>query len=154
MSRNIKRRISDPGSEVPIVSSNYEEFARRLDNKLRDLGWSQSDLARKVWNNETRTDNRGYEAVVGRDRISAYCRGKAMPEPATLRRIAEILNMDPVDLAPDIAAATIEKENPALQITMVAGRSDKCLLRVNRLMPLSIAVEIAKLIDKAEEMND
>ena len=77
-----------------------------------------------------------------------------MPEPKTLNRIAEVLSMDPVDLAPDIAATTIEKENPALQISMVAGRSDKCLLRINRLVPLQIAIQIAALIDKAESQGD
>ncbi len=154
MAKNVKRRLSKTDSTPEVFGSDVETFAHRLHHALLDKGWSQSDLARKVWGGETRIDSRGYEAVVGRDRISQYCRGKAMPAPATLKKIAQELDVTTEYLAPNLTASAIEREVSALKIEMAPGHRNRCLLRINRLVPLSIAVQVAKLIEEAEEADE
>ncbi|MDQ3357851.1 MAG: helix-turn-helix domain-containing protein [Actinomycetota bacterium] len=62
----------------------------RLDvHRLRDLrrqkGWSQHTLSLRV-------------GVQGAAAVSAWERGLAVPRPATLRRVAEVLGVEPVEL--------------------------------------------------------
>lgn len=60
------------------------EFARKLVKQLRDRNMNQSDLARR--------------AGLSRDAISTYARGRSMPEPANLEKIAKALGCKPEDL--------------------------------------------------------
>lgn len=150
MSRNVKRRLSPTSEPTTVVSDDLETFARRLHYALLDRDMSQSDLARKVWG-QTRTDARGYETVVGKDRISSYINGKQMPEPKTLKKIADALKMKPEDLAPDLAASAIERGSPEVEMKLMGGHTDKALLRVNKLLPLSLAAEIIKMISDFEK---
>lgn len=148
MSRNVKRRLTMPsGKERPaIVSDELESFSKKLHYALIDRDMTQSDLARIVYGGATRVDNRGYDTVVGRDRISSYCRGKAMPEPRMLQKIADALGMKTEELAPNLAASAIERELPEIQITAAAGHHETVLLKVNKLVPLYLAAEIAKML--------
>lgn len=146
MSRNVKRRLVTPDKRPAVVTDELETFAKKLHYALIDRDMSQSDLARIVYGGATRVDNRGYDTVVGRDRISSYCRGRAMPEPRTLQKIADALKMPIEELAPNLAASTIEKEKPEIQITAVAGHHQTVLLKVNKLVPLHLAAEIAKML--------
>lgn len=146
MSRNPVRKLSRPDKPVPAIVARHETFAENLHRALLERGWSQSELARRVWN-EIRQDSKGNNQVVGRDRISAYCRG-TLPEPATLKRIADVLRMTVEDLAPDIAASVVQKENPSVSIQMLAGHEDKCLLKINRLVSFSTAIAVGKLIEE------
>lgn len=148
MSKNYTRRLGPGDRDTTVVSDEMDEFSKRLHYALLKAGMSQSDLARKVWN-ETRTDGRGFSQVVGRDRISAYINKKAMPSPITLQKIAEALNLEVHDLAPNLTAAAVEKENPALEMKMIAGHSDKVLLRINQLVPLATAAKIVAMIEEA-----
>lgn len=150
MAKNIKRKLT-PTPETPTVyGSDLETFAHRLHTALLDKGWSQSDLARRVWG-EIRYDAEGNPAgPVGRDRISQYCRAKAMPAPGTLKKIAQVLGTTAEELAPNITASTIQREQPALKLEMVAGHSDKCLVKINRIMPLRLALKIAEIVEEAE----
>jgi transcriptional regulator with XRE-family HTH domain len=152
MSNNSRRRLTPPANKPPpeVVNYDLETFGARLSQALLDKGWKQTDLARKVWN-EVRIDNRGYESVVGRDRISQYCSGKVMPEPATLRRIAKELGKTVEWLAPNLTANAVERSVPDIAITAVAGHHDKVLVRVNKLMPLESALKIGTIIAESEE---
>jgi transcriptional regulator with XRE-family HTH domain len=152
MAHNVKRMMSQKGEEVNTLSSDVEAFGRKLFFELERRGWSQSDLARKLFpNSDVKYDNRGYTVTKGRDVVSSWVRGKALPSPQNLIKVAAALGMDPEVLAPDITTSTIEKENPTLSINMIAGHVDKCYLRVNRLVPLSVALEIAKLLEGVEK---
>ncbi len=146
MSKNYRRSLGPGEGDVTVVTDRMEEFAKRLHYALLKRGISQSDLARLVWN-ETRTDSKGFEQVVGRDRISAYINKKAMPSPATLQKIADALEMNVHELAPNLTAAAVEKDSPALEMKMIEGHPDKVLLRINQLVPLSVAAKIIAMID-------
>ena len=61
-----------------------QDFARRLQNKLNDKGWTQAELARRMV--PLLKDSR-----VGRDNISKYVRGKVLPLPPHLEAMAKVL---------------------------------------------------------------
>lgn len=132
-----------------------QSFARKLDQALAAAGMNQSDLARAVWG-ETH-DAKGRPVARNRDRISQYLQGKSVPDARNLKKIADVLGMDPLDLAPNITTATIEREDPAVQLTVVTGHVDKAHLRVNTLVDYALAAKIIQMLAAAgapEIVND
>lgn len=147
MSRIPRRRTAPVAGMTTIETHELQNFARRLHELLTAKGWSQSDLAAEIWGRKT--DTRGYEVAKGRDRISVYLQGKSYPDPANLKAIAEALGTTPEALAPDLFAATVDREIPAIAITGVAGSLDKVHVRVDALLPMTAAAEIATILAKA-----
>ena len=149
MVRVALRKWPPAGGQTSDERLVQEEFARRLHKIIVDRGISPSDLARKVWGSIDQVDNktgRVVNAARNRDRISVYLKGKGFPDPKNLAKIAKALNVEPMDLAPDIATAAIEREVPEMNMTMIAGHEDKALLRINKLMPVDVAIEVMRLI--------
>lgn len=122
-----------------------QQFARRLQHFRTEKGWSPSELARQVWG-ET-TTKAGRKVAKNRDRISVYEMGKSSPDPHNLVKIAKALGVSPEELAPDITAATVERENPEIAIIAVAGHADKVHLKVNKLVSMNIATQIMVLLN-------
>lgn len=133
------------------MQMELEQFASRLQQFRTEKGWSQSDLAREVWG-VTKT-KAGREVAKNRDRISTYEMGKSWPDPHNLMKIADALSVPPEELAPDITASTIDRQNPELALTAVAGHSDKVHLKVNKLLPMNIATLIMQLLGYADLVN-
>lgn len=152
MSRNAKRYLpsAETAGATAVERHELATFSETLHRELLARGWSQSDLAKKIWNEE-RTDSRGYTSVVGRDRVSSWVRGRVLPDPKSLKRIADALDMSAEDLAPNLTAAAVSKQEPTLGITAVAGRHDQVLLQVRMLVPLKVAVDVAGILQRAEE---
>jgi hypothetical protein len=111
-------------------------------------GFSNSDLARRVWG-ET-TDNKGYKVARNRDRIAVYLQGKGFPEPATLHKITQKLGVAKEELAPHVAIAPVDRVRPEFSMTTMGDDSSRAFVQVNALLPLSIAVEISKLVLEAK----
>ncbi len=130
------------------MSKEIQTLGQKIHALLLKKGMRQSDLARKVWPGETKTDARGYPAPRGRDRISAYVNDKAMPEPATLKRIAKALDVEVDFLVPGALISPHERDTPAMNIKVLADAPDRCFLQINKLLPLRVALEIAKLVDE------
>jgi transcriptional regulator with XRE-family HTH domain len=130
-----------------IMQMELEQFASKLQALRIAKDWSQSDLAREVWG-ETET-RAGRKVAKNRDRISTYEMGKSWPDPHNLTKIANALGVSPEELAPDITAATVERQNPEIAVIAVAGHADKVHLKVNKLVPMSIATLIMQLLDYA-----
>lgn len=149
MSRNPRRLMASSGGQTQYEKLEVEQFARRLHEAMIRKGLSQSDLAAEIWGRTK--DARGYDVAKGRDRISVYLQGKSLPDPKNLARLAEVLEMSVEELAPNVTAATVEKENPEIAMTMVAGHADKVFLRVNMLVPLAIASEAIALLTRAKQ---
>jgi transcriptional regulator with XRE-family HTH domain len=133
------------------MQMELEAFASRLQHLRSEKGWSQSDLAREVWG--TIKTKAGREVAKNRDRISTYEMGKSWPDPHNLMKIAEALGVPPEDLAPDITAATVDRQNPEIAIIAVAGHADKVHLKVNKLVAMNIATMIMQLLDYANLLN-
>jgi transcriptional regulator with XRE-family HTH domain len=133
------------------MQMELDQFASRLQHFRTEKGWSQSDLAREVWGEiETKA---GRKVAKNRDRISTYEMGKSWPDPHNLMKIAEKLGVSPEELAPDITAATVDRQNPEIALVAVAGHHDKVHLKVNKLVSMNIATMIMQLLDYANLVN-
>ena len=151
MSRRPTRKLDPVPGPTKVEQLEMETFARRLHQLMVQKNLSQSDLAKKIWG--TRTDKRGYQVARNRDRISVYLKGNTIPDTKSIARIADALGVPAAELAPDITASTVEKENPELAMTVVSGHEDKCHLRVNMLIDLRTAAEVVALLTKAKEAS-
>lgn len=148
MSARPRRLMPPTAGKTQVERVELDQFARRLHAAMNAKGMSNSDLARAVWG-ETK-DGKGYTVAKNRDRIGVYLRGEGFPEPRTLAKLADALDTTPTDLAPEITAATVDRERPELAMTMVAGHPDKVHLQINSIVPLAIAVEISRLFERAK----
>lgn len=144
MSRSPRRLLPSTGGRTHYEKLELEQFARKLHEAIVSRGMSPSDLAAEVWGRTT--DARGYSVAKGRDRISVYLQGKSVPDPKNLLKIATVLGMKVEDLAPDVTASAVEKENPEIAMTAIAGHHDKVFLRVNKLVPLELAARIISML--------
>ncbi len=89
----------------------YAEFGRRLQARMIQLGWNQSELSRRATAylpRPTKGQVQGYN--LGRDRISSYVRGKYLPRPEALEAIAKALQCKPVDLLPPSGVPSVVEE--------------------------------------------
>lgn len=128
------------GTTPPTV-----RFARKLQEVRLAKGWSQSDLARRVWGTET--DSRGYAVAKNRDRISAWESGKQQPSRDNLEKLSEVLGLPVEQLAPDVVSAAVHRSKPAIGMTMVEGRPDQVVLEVNTVVSLSTAAKVIAILE-------
>lgn len=70
------------------------EFGRRLSRAMVLKGLSQAELSKKA------TAKAPGGMRIGPDSISHYINGRYMPSPAHLKVLAEVLQIDPVELLP------------------------------------------------------
>ena len=152
MAMSSTRRMPSSGGKTKIQELEVDQFARRLYKLMNAQGLSQSDLAKKAFG--TKVDARGYTVAKNRDRISVYFKGKSLPDPKNLELLATALNMSDEDLAPDIAAATIDRENPEVAMTAIAGHHDRVHLELNKLVPMALASKIISMISEYDEINN
>ena len=83
------------------TQSIKNEFARRLEARRIELGWNQSELARRASEHlpkPAKGQKQGHS--IGRDQISHYSRGISLPRPEVLRSLAKALGCEPRDLVP------------------------------------------------------
>lgn len=144
MSRRPLRRMPSTGGRTGIERLEMQEFGRKLQEFMNEKGMNQSDVARAMWG-ET-VDARGNTVAKNRDRISQYLAGKSFPEPQNLAKLAEVMGVKPEELAPDVVASAVEREDPAVQLTAVTGHMDKVYLRVNTLVSMSVAAQVIALL--------
>jgi transcriptional regulator with XRE-family HTH domain len=149
MSKNPVRKMPPAAGRTSFQKIEMDRFARKLHQLMIERGMSQSDLARKAFG--VKTDARGYDVARKRDRISVYLKGASIPDPVNLQKLAEALGVDISELAPDIQAATIDRENPEVALTAIAGHNDKVHLQVNKLLPMSLAAKIVGMIADYDE---
>jgi transcriptional regulator with XRE-family HTH domain len=147
MSRSPTRRYSPSGTRTGVERLELQDFARKLQELRIAKGWNQSDLARAIWG--TTTDSRGRTVAKSRDRISEYEKGISVPEPDNMQKVADALGVTVEELAPRIVANAIDREDPAMQLTMVTGHPGRVHLVINQLLPLSVAAQIVALVQSA-----
>lgn len=116
-----------------------QQFGKRLYRLMVDKGWTQSELARR--------------ADLPRDAISVYVRGKSLPTPQSLTKLAAALSVSEVQLLPNHAESAIDEDNPSFEMKASPNSPNVVWLRVNRLVTMQTAVQIAGLLnaDKAAE---
>ena len=109
-----------------------QEFGRRLYGLILEKDMNQADLARL--------------SGLGRDSISTYVRGRSVPSPQNLQKIAKALGVDKDILYPNYAAAAALVEEPTLQIKAVDGSADSMWLVINMKVPAEKAIEVMKIL--------
>jgi transcriptional regulator with XRE-family HTH domain len=142
MSKNPTRRLT-------TMRADLQSFAQRLYDLLIERDWTQADLARKVWG-KNRTDSKGYAQPVGKDRISNYINGKQLPDPATVKKLADAFGLTVEELWPASIVSAVERESPGISMSAVNGHFDKVLVQVRTILPIEIASQIMALISEAE----
>lgn len=128
----------------------YQEFGRRLQARMIQLGWNQSDLARYASDHLPKTRSGKIQGhAIGRDRISSYIRGLYLPRPEALVVLARALECLPEDLLPPSASvpSVVAEEGPLMEFKGVGDH--RVAIRLNRVVSEKTALAIHTLL--AEE---
>ena len=120
------------GSGLAPKHLTKQEFGKRLYRLMMDRGWRQSDLARA--------------ADLPRDSVSVYIRGKSLPTPQSLAKLAEALNVPAEELFPNHVESAIDNDIPAFEMKVSPNAPHIAWLRVNRYVSLDVANQIAKIL--------
>ena len=128
-----------------MTEEDRKAFGRRLRLLLEQKGMSQSDLARLIWG--TTTTRQGHTVAKNRDRIAVWIKGTAFPTQGNLKKVAAAIGVEIADLAPEYLSDAIGKQShPLYSVTKSQGDGDKVFLRVNKLVPETIAAQIIALL--------
>ena len=137
MAEHIKGR--SPASDTVDVDLSVKtirrtEFAKRLYGLMMSKNWNQSDLAR--------------QAGLGRDSVSQYVRANNTPSPRNLKKLADALGVEPVELYPNYEAAAVEEEMPALSFRQMPGDEEHMWVRINKKVPKAVAAKLMTLLNE------
>ena len=143
MAHTYRRRLAASAGRSPTEEFAAQEFARRLEDLMREKGMRQSDLARAMWGQETEGERPGARH---RDRISAWVSGRHLPDPRNLELLAETLEVPVERLAEPLIAQAVDRERSSLQIVQAAGHPDKVHLRVDKLAAAKIAAQVMAIL--------
>lgn len=114
-------------------------IGRKIAQLLEEKGWKQSELAKR--------------ANIGRDSISLYVRGKTVPTPASLGKIANALGVAPDDIAPLLGQSTVARFEAAgdmlspVALNLLQG--GKARLRVDAIVDAEIAIKVVAMVQEA-----
>lgn len=136
----------DRGDPLTPEALTKQEFGRRLQQLLDERHWNQSDLARRI--NEQNPD---LEPPFGRDAISTYIKGRSFPTPKSLSLLCKAFGMTREELFPNSAINAINDEHPAVELKVAPGQAGKAWLRVNRLMTFGTAAQIVQIINEEDQ---
>lgn len=144
MPRKVRTHIAGAeelrGFPLAPKSLTKQEFGKRLYRLMLAKGWHQSELAR--------------QAGVPRDAVSVYIRGKSLPTPVNLQKLAGALGLPAEELLPNHAEGAIdEDELPAFEMKVSSGAPNMAWVRVNRLVSTQTAVKIAELLDNDDALD-
>lgn len=146
MSNNARYHL-DPGPEdasaggTPRVSLNQKTvFARCLYNMALQRGWNQADLAR--------------ESGLGRDVISTYFRGRSLPGPKNLNKLADALECEPQELLPWSSENAMRGDSHSLELFEAVGHPGEVWLRLNRRITLMQATTILAVLEESDYADE
>ena len=120
--------------DLSVKTIRRTEFAKRLYSLMMLKNWNQSDLARA--------------ASLGRDSISQYVRANNTPSPRNLKKLADALGVEPVELYPNYEAAAVEEEMPALSFRQMPGDEGHMWVRLNKKVPKAVAAKLMILLNE------
>lgn len=126
---------SNPGEQVDLSQRvlTKQEFGKRLFALMLEKGMNQSDLARA--------------GGLGRDSISTYIRGRSVPTPQNLERLAAAVGVSSADLYPNYDANAAAIEEPLFQVKQINDGSGMMWLHINMRIDAKKAVEIMQILN-------
>ena len=135
MTNIIRSRVNNDAPTQPGPTPKHltkQEFAQRLHRLMMQKGWRQSDLARR--------------ADLPRDSISVYIRGKSVPTPQSIDKLALALGVTPEELFPNYVESAIDNDVPEMEMKVSPNAPHIAWLRVNRYVTVEVANEIMGLL--------
>ena len=126
------KEINLDGAPKSVIK---KEFGKRLQAKMIEKGWNQSELAKK--------------SNFGRDNISSYIRGISIPGPLHLSAMARALNCETDELLPSRLMPNVESSNPALDVKDIG--KGLAWLKINQAVDWDVAIEVMSLIKKSNK---
>lgn len=123
-----------------------QEFGRRLQALMLERSWNQSDLAR----NAILEDGR----AMGRDAVSSYVNGHSFPSPKSLDALAKAFNLPKEELLPNSMMLAMDAEHPEFELRVAAGHPGKAWVRINRMMSMATATDIARLLNEEDKRDE
>lgn len=135
MTRKIRHHL-DSGTAPEKLTPKHltkQEFGRRVYRLMLAKGWNQSELAR--------------QADLQRDSVSVYVRGKSLPTSQNLQKLAAALDVEPDELLPNYVESAVDEDNPSLEMRVSPARPTEAWLRVNRLVLVSTAAEVIRILN-------
>lgn len=126
-----------PSTALAPKHLTKQEFAKRIYAMMIERGWNQSELART--------------AALPRDAVSVYMRGKSLPTPQNLQKLAKAFGVRPEDILPNHIESAIDADNPAFEMKISPNAPQIAWVRINRAVPTPIALKIAALLGEADE---
>lgn len=135
MSKQTETRLA-PRENVDLTQKVIlrSEFGRRVWSLMMERQMNQSDLARA--------------AEIGRDSISQYVRGKNIPTPQNLNKLAKALGVKADELLPNYAASAAAKETPTFQIQQVGDDPNEVWLHINQKTTSEKAMKIMAILNQ------
>lgn len=121
------------------------EFANRLADAMARKGWNQSMLARRA------TEKMKGGGKVERSVISHYIRAHVLPTPPRLHAVAAALGVEPFDLLPTRGLPSLGRDLPPFEIKSIENDEGAAWLRINRRVPMSVALQIAALLNNLSD---
>lgn len=122
------------------------QLSRQLVEVMMNKNLKQADIAAGVFGRDPKT---GY--ALGRDSVSQWVRGRSLPEPRNLQKLAEFLNVDRNELVPPSAFSLRAHEDPAVELRQVAGEPGMAWLRINRACSSIAAAQTLDILNKDDE---
>jgi transcriptional regulator with XRE-family HTH domain len=112
------------------------EFAKRLHHHIISRGWTQSEFAR--------------HCEIPRDAISTYVRGRSMPSPTNLDRMASVLGVRPEELMPNYYESAQAKADSQMELRDVPNEEGYMWLKLNLRLPKKVAIQIFLLAQESQ----
>jgi len=125
-----------PHQVANAISDTKSEFAKRVYKRMMDKGWNQSQLARY--------------AGLPRDSISVYIRGRSLPTPQSLQKLAACLGCAPEELLSIYAQAAAEIQPTRLELREIHGEPDYIWIKLNARFKTETALKILMLAGQDE----
>jgi ABC-type histidine transport system ATPase subunit len=83
-----------------------------------------------------------------------YIRGLQKPDQRSLTKIAKALSMEPSELAPNMFASALDREQPEVMLNVVPGHADKAHLVINKLVPMALGAKIISMISELDDGDE
>lgn len=131
---NVKRDAID-AAKKPVRTA----FSARLHRMMLSKGWNQSELARR--------------AGISRANVSGYAQGRVIPNPETVKALAQAFGVEPGDLFKDsdlgigaVAAPSALSANVPFTLAIDPVRPDTAFINISRRVSVATALKIAELL--------
>ena len=127
---------SDPNVGASPAEQRKRQFGAKLQSMLLERGLKQAELARK--------------AKMGRDSVSVYIRGRSLPGPTHLHKLATALGVDADELLPGVVDSSVARTGgrSPLRIEEIPGKPSRAWLHVEREVSYDTAMAVLALLNK------